>query len=64
MRCFLLNAKEQIVHAFDAADLTEARTEMRTRCLVDGGSYALAVVVRRGILNVPPTTPVVDDQPA
>jgi hypothetical protein len=64
MRCFLLNSKEHIVHAFDAADLVEARTEMRTRCMVDGTSYALAVVVRRGMFNVPPTTPVVDDQPA
>lgn len=64
MRCFLLNSKERIVHAFDAADLAEARQEMRTRCMVDGATYALAVVVRRGVLNAPPTVPVVDDQAA
>lgn len=62
MRCFLLNSKERIVHAFDAADVAEARQEMRTRCMMDGATYALAVVVRRGVFNVPPATPVIDDQ--
>jgi hypothetical protein len=64
MRCFLLNAKENIVHAFDAVDLPDARSQLVAKCMQDGATYSLAVVLRRGVFARPPTTSSVDDQAA
>jgi len=64
MRCYLLNTREIIIHAFDALDLPEARGILRTRCLADGVSYDLAITTRRGTFSNPKPAAVFDDQPA
>ena len=64
MRCFLLNSKENIVHAFDAVDLPAARLELTSKCMQDGATYFLAVILRRGVFSRPLPTPTVDDQAA
>lgn len=61
MRCFLLNAKEAVIYAFDAADADEARQTLLDKTASDGTNYSLAVVVRTSGYSLPPAQPVITD---
>lgn len=64
MRALLINRQEQIVHKFDALDLTDARAKAAAFCLANNVSLGLAILLRRLTYSTSPTVPAVDDQVA